>query len=133
MGLLLTFLHSLGHEWQHYINVQERISDSLRYSVSVSQSVSGRGRPRFTVLKDQLEYLRSLSFTWTEIASLLGVSRMTLYRRRQEFGLLDDPIRAISDIELRRKVSLSTIVLNSGDWSEIIWLLKFRTLKSTLQ
>ena len=57
MGLLLTYLHSLGHKWQHYINVQERISDSLRYSVSVSQSVSGTGRPRFTVLKDQLEYL----------------------------------------------------------------------------
>jgi len=104
MSVLLTYLQSLGREWQHYINAQERISDSQRYSVSASQSVSGRGRPRFIVLKDQLEYLHSLSFTWTEIASLLGVSRMTLYRRRQEFGLLDDPTRTISDTELRRKI-----------------------------
>ena len=35
-------------------------------------------------------YLCSLSFTWTEIASLLGVLRMTMFRQRQEFGLLSD-------------------------------------------
>ena len=36
MGVLLGYLHSLGHEWHHYINAQERFSDSVRKSVSVS-------------------------------------------------------------------------------------------------
>jgi len=116
MSVLLTYLYSLGHEWRHYINAQERISDSLRYSVSINQSVSRRGRLRFTILKDQLEYLHSLSFTWTEMASLLGVSRMTLYRRRQEFGLLDDPTRTVSDTELRRKVlEIKTMLPTVGE------------------
>ena len=43
--------------------------------------LSPRGRrPRFEISKDQVVYLASLSFTWTEIAALLGVSRMTLFR-----------------------------------------------------
>ena len=40
----------------------------------------GPGRPRFDVSKEQLEYLSLLSFKWNEIAVLLGVSRMTVYR-----------------------------------------------------
>ena len=116
MSVLLTYLHSLGCEWQHYIDAQERISDSLRYSVSVSHSGSGRGRPRFTIVKNQLEYLHSLSFTWTKIASLLGVSRMILYRRHQEYGLLDDSTRIISDPELRHKINeIKTILPNVGE------------------
>lgn len=47
-----------------------------------------RGRPRFEVTVDQLEYLVSLSFSWTCIAQILGISRMTLYRRRVQFGML---------------------------------------------
>ena len=38
------------------------------------------GRPRFAISRDQLLYLASLSFKWTEIAALLGVSRMIIYR-----------------------------------------------------
>lgn len=45
-------------------------------------------------------YLRSLAFTWVEVASLLGISRMTLYRRREEYGLLEDPHRIPTDAEL---------------------------------
>lgn len=47
-----------------------------------------RGRPRFDVSANQLEYLASLSFSWSAIANMLGVSRMTLYRRRVQFGML---------------------------------------------
>ena len=38
------------------------------------------GRPRFDISRDLLLYLMSLSFKWTEIAALLNISRMTLYR-----------------------------------------------------
>ena len=30
--------------------------------------------------REQLEYLASLSFTWSEIAVILGVSRTTIFR-----------------------------------------------------
>ena len=50
----------------------------------------GRGRPQLFICQDQLEYLCSLNFTWTEISKLLGVSRMTIYRRRGEFIVLQE-------------------------------------------
>ena len=60
----------------------------------------GRGRPQLLITQDQLEYLRGMSFSWTQISELLGVSRMTVYRRRRGFGILGDPRRALSDSEL---------------------------------
>ena len=72
-------------------------------SVYTSDQVqlSLRGRPRFDISQDQLEYLSSMSFTWTQIASMLGVSRMTIYRRRVEFGMNHDGISSnITDKEL---------------------------------
>ena len=86
MESLVTYLRSLSGEWERYIASMERVSEFLQYRVATKESV-GRGRPPFIVAKEQLEYLRSLSFSWTDIALLLGVSRMTLYRRRQEFGM----------------------------------------------
>ena len=59
-----------------------------------------RGCPQLEISRDQLEYLVSLSFNWTQIAAILGVSRMTVYRRRREFGMLDEPRTNISDGEL---------------------------------
>ena len=41
---------------------------------------SSRGRPRFDMRGEQLLYLSSMSFSWTDIARMLGVSRMTVYR-----------------------------------------------------
>ena len=57
--------------------------------------------------EDQLMFLHSFSFTWTEIASLLGVSRMMVYRRRQEYGLLDDSLESLvlNDRELNAVLS----------------------------
>ena len=56
-----------------------------------------RGCPQLEISRDQLEYLVSLSFNWTQIAAILGVSRMTVYRRRREFGMLDEPRTNIND------------------------------------
>ena len=60
----------------------------------------GRGRPRFDISREQLQYLRSLSFSWTSISHMLMVSRMTIYRRRAEFGLLSESHSSISENEL---------------------------------
>ena len=104
MDDLVMNLRSLSEEWHRYIATTERISESLRYRVVTGDNVA-RGRPPFIISKEQLEYLRSISFSWTDIAMLLGVSRMTLFRRRQEYGLLDEPDRLLTDSELAAKVS----------------------------
>ena len=97
---LLTCLRLLGAKWQHYLDGLEAIVISTTYRVDVAVP-SRRGRPRFLVTQDQLEHLRSLSFTWTDISSLLGVSRMTIYRCCQEFGMVDDPHGTLNDDQLR--------------------------------
>ena len=46
-----------------------------------------KGRPRLDVDRQQLEFLRSLAFSWKEIANVLGASIKTLQRRAQEWGI----------------------------------------------
>ena len=54
-----------------------------------SQLLQQRGHPRRIIEIEQLKYLRSVNFSWTQISRLLGVSRMTVYCRRKDFGMLD--------------------------------------------
>jgi hypothetical protein len=49
-----------------------------------------RGRPPFDVDTEQVIYLRELGFTWKEVSTILGISRMTLYRKRKKVGISDD-------------------------------------------
>lgn len=52
-----------------------------------TRNVGGRGRPKFVVSKNQVEGLKELGFSWTKISTMIGVSRTTLYRQRQELEL----------------------------------------------
>ena len=78
---LVESLRRIRSKWVEY-------QDILDSGVMLTESAyrapivySGRqGRPFFSVSKEQLEYLSSLNFTWSEIAALLGISRSTLYR-----------------------------------------------------
>ena len=101
---LLIALQFLSVQWQEYIDHLDSSSAADAYHVAAVRS-GGRGRPRFDIGREQLEYLASLSFTWTDIARLLGVSRMTVYRRRRELGMLDEPPRTLDDNELRRFIT----------------------------
>ena len=75
---LLDSLVFIRFKWMEYgDNLESRVNSS--YQVSVVRG-NGRGRPRFEVSKEQIEYLVSLSFSYSEIASLLGVSRSTIFR-----------------------------------------------------
>ena len=56
----------------------DETSHDLSYCAETERR--GRGCPHFSTVRDQLDYLVSLSFNWSEIASLFGVSRMTIYR-----------------------------------------------------
>jgi len=76
---LIELLRSLLDEWKDYQMVLDSNISYSAYHVPVEHT-SQRGRPKFHVHQDQIEYLVSLSFTWNEIALLLGISRTTLYR-----------------------------------------------------
>ena len=39
-------------------------------------------------------------FSWVQISEILGVSSMAIYRRRQEYGMLNTPTEILSDTEL---------------------------------
>ena len=97
---LISCMLSLLCYWDTYLDDLGSMSVSFRYSAEVTHR-PGRGRPVFSVEKDQIEYLHSLHFSWPEISNLLGISRMTLYRRRRDFGLLQlTPNRVVSSDEL---------------------------------
>lgn len=82
------------------------MSTSAESATGVRETVSTtKGRPRKDILKDQLEYLLSLRFTWKEIASLVGVSAKTVRRRAEEWDItkytpiLDEDLKdAVLDI-----------------------------------
>lgn len=88
MSELLQSLHLVVHEWDTYLdNLLSRPDSPVSYR-SATTTTGRRGRPKFQISREQLEYLSSMSFTWIDIASLLGISRMTIYRRRVEYGML---------------------------------------------
>lgn len=96
---LIECCRRIEHEWECYV---ERLESDGHHYFEVSAECTGRrGRPRFVVKREQLIYLASLGFSWTSIASLLGVSRMTVYCRRVEYGLLADPVSTVNDNELK--------------------------------
>jgi len=45
------------------------------------------GRPRFEIPGEMLEELRELGFSWIKIGEILGVSRWTIHRSVEEYGL----------------------------------------------
>ena len=66
------------------INNEEKNHDD---GCAIVQTTGSVGRPKFHISSDQLEMLDQYAFTETQLCELLGISRMTLWRRRNEFGL----------------------------------------------
>ena len=103
LGELISYLHQLRGHWEVYLDNMDQRHLSTAYHAPVVCAL-GRGRPCFDIT-DQLEYLSSLSFNWTQISALLGISRMTVYRRRAEFDMLDDASEPLTNHEMRRHVT----------------------------
>ncbi len=55
------------------MNIANGVPRKTAFQLATTPSAERIGRP-----KEQLEYLSSLSFTWSKIAKLLCVSRMTI-------------------------------------------------------
>ena len=96
---LMHLLHEMMQQWQQHLENIGSQRPSSRYHIPQQRS-SGPRRPSFTITQEQLVHLRSLSFSWTDISRMLGVSRMTLHRRREDFGMLPELSHSITDGQL---------------------------------
>ena len=79
-------------EFQKVISdLEERFNNfeenQLHFVCSTNGGNGGRGRPRLVIPQEQLEGLRSLGFSGTDIAKMLGVSERTIRRRRETFDM----------------------------------------------
>ena len=99
---LLECLRTIHRQWEthldHFGHGAAHENASYRAPLVNSGHV---GRPRFHVTQHQLQYLRSMSFTWVQISQKLSISMMTLYRRRQEYSVVGQPNGTLTDSELR--------------------------------
>jgi hypothetical protein len=100
MENIVNAIHGAIGFWERYMETLDRQMERMAYHAP--KVYTGlRGRPKFHITGDQLEYLRALSFSWTAIASLLCVSRMTIYRCRRAHNLLVEPSTIPTDTQLR--------------------------------
>ena len=90
-------------EYVHEMSTQENVQG---YVPQVPNSDNHIGRPRLDIRKEQLEYLLSLGFSCTRIATVIGVSLNTIRRRMTDYGLSITALYSnISDHELDSIVS----------------------------
>ena len=99
---LLETVQTSLKEWTDYFDVLDCQRTLSSYTPTLVES--SRGRPKFDITREQLQHLRSLSFSWTAIADMLKVTRMTIYRRRVQYGMLDESCSVINDEELTEVV-----------------------------
>ena len=69
---------------------------------NASVGLPGRGRPSLNVDREQLQFLRSLQFSWKDISTILCVSPSTLRRRAKEWNI--QTFSMITDLDLDRIV-----------------------------
>ena len=75
-----------------------------------SQNTAGShnfGRPYLDITRDQLEHLRSIHFTWKQIAKLLNVSYSTVKRRRKEYRMEESRFSSIVQSRFSSVVTLT--------------------------
>ena len=81
------------------------VAENLCPIETTSSGAANVGRPKFWITSEVLEDLRNLGFTWTRIATTLGVLRWTISRRVREYGLETmTEFSDVSDEELDRLV-----------------------------
>ena len=101
---LLAHLHHILQLWRDYSDTLDLQQLSSCYVTATEASHSTCGRPRLQISREQLQHLRSLSFSWTAIADMLMMSQMTVFWRRAVYGMLDEGHFNISDEELIERV-----------------------------
>ena len=87
----------------------------LKEKTQLVLSESTGGRPAYIITKEMIEQLRETGMNWTSIATCLGISDQTLYRRRIEFEV-ENTFTEITDEELDRQIQETlNLTPNSGE------------------
>ena len=68
---LLDCLMAVQVQWKEYGEILEARVEEFSFQVDTTRTHL-RGRPKVNVFKEQLEYLSSLGFSWTDVDSLIG-------------------------------------------------------------
>ena len=118
---LLKLYEGLTERYRERVNWLEEDRDDNSFRCQPESVDEGnarsRGRPWFSISKSQIEGLRDLGFTWSKIAAMIGVSRITLHRRIRELGLEEETrYSEIDDQELDVFVrTILALLPNSGE------------------
>ena len=108
---------------------EERERDKELHSWPTENSGSA-GRPRYLISAQQLQFLRDLQFSLTKIAKIIGVSRKTINRRRQDLGMSQELCwSSISDNDLKQIMcDIQTLTPGIGQ-TRMLGALRSRALK----
>ena len=60
---LLECISQMFSQWQQYLHTIDEEDDSICYRAPIQAPSGSRGRPPFIITKEQLVYMRSLSFS----------------------------------------------------------------------
>ena len=85
--------------------VVENSTDAVGSAYTAPSSRPARGRPKFDISRDQLGHFIETGFSVPEMSEMLGVSKRTVERRLQQFGLsIRETYSDMTDQELDEKV-----------------------------
>ena len=98
---LIVCLQEIAVEWQSLKDTLDANELSPNAYRVTAMPTGARGRPRFQISQEQLEYLYSLSFSLSDVSDMLGVSRMTIYRYRRDFNMVSETCQILTDHQLR--------------------------------
>lgn len=128
-------VREITSQWERHIDEQVHREVATSYSAPHARV----GRPRFNITREQLEYLASMSFSWSQIAGMLGVSRNTIYRRHLEYQLdyarenmTDEELLSVL-LHLRQESPASGEVMVWGTLRAMGFIVKRRRLQQAIR
>ena len=69
--------HPVTQQWEAHNDRCMHAAELHNFLYCLSIHICRRGRPKFDITREKVEFLTSMSFTWTQIAGMLGISHMT--------------------------------------------------------
>ena len=73
MAELVVCFREIALQWERHVDEHTMRDMATSYSAGYD-GVAHSGRQRFNITREQIEHLASMSFSWTQIAGMLGVS-----------------------------------------------------------
>ena len=132
---LLVSLQTLHRDLQkileRWVDIEVGIVPSIpSRGISLEKQYTGScGRPKYVLRKEQVLFLRDLKFSWTQIASMYGICRRTLFNIHCELEMVGDEFRGftcISDTQLMEEIKDIKVMMPETGQSMVKGLLQAR-------